>query len=76
MFTTDNGGASNGFDSNHASNYPFRGIKTSLFEGISSFSPKKRLLKMLLYFICSIKHLKSHLDNITQTTYNEFIKSD
>ena len=35
MFTTDNGGASNGFDSNHASNYPFRGIKTSLFEGIS-----------------------------------------
>ena len=33
VFTTDNGGAPKGFDSNEGSNYPLRGIKTSLFEG-------------------------------------------
>ncbi len=33
IFTTDNGGAPNDFDSNQGSNYPFRGIKTNLFEG-------------------------------------------
>ena len=33
LFTTDNGGASDYFDSNQGSNFPFRGIKTTLFEG-------------------------------------------
>ncbi|XP_048238380.1 arylsulfatase B-like [Haliotis rufescens] len=32
-FTTDNGGPSNGFDGNAASNYPLRGVKATLWEG-------------------------------------------
>ncbi|ESO90112.1 hypothetical protein LOTGIDRAFT_206748 [Lottia gigantea] len=33
VFTTDNGGPSNGFDGNAASNYPLRGLKATLWEG-------------------------------------------
>ncbi|XP_064644583.1 arylsulfatase B-like isoform X1 [Lineus longissimus] len=33
IFTTDNGGPAAGFDSNHASNYPLRGLKATLWEG-------------------------------------------
>ena len=33
VFTTDNGGPAAGFDLNHASNWPLRGSKLTLFEG-------------------------------------------
>ncbi|KAH9492435.1 hypothetical protein Btru_051104 [Bulinus truncatus] len=33
VFTTDNGGAANGYDNNAASNYPLRGVKATLWEG-------------------------------------------
>ncbi|KAK6181015.1 hypothetical protein SNE40_008962 [Patella caerulea] len=33
VFTTDNGGPSNGFDGNAASNFPLRGLKATLWEG-------------------------------------------
>ncbi|XP_001641815.2 arylsulfatase J isoform X2 [Nematostella vectensis] len=33
VFTTDNGGPANGFDSNMASNFPLRGVKRTLWEG-------------------------------------------
>ncbi|XP_046329316.2 arylsulfatase B-like [Haliotis rufescens] len=33
VFTTDNGGPSNGFDFNAASNFPLRGVKATLWEG-------------------------------------------
>jgi len=33
LFTTDNGGAPNGFTNNWANNFPLRGVKASLFEG-------------------------------------------
>ncbi|KAK3753405.1 hypothetical protein QZH41_018354, partial [Actinostola sp. cb2023] len=33
VFTTDNGGAANGFNMNSASNYPLRGVKSTLWEG-------------------------------------------
>ena len=34
VFTTDNGGPANGFDFNYANNYPLRGVKASLWEGM------------------------------------------
>ncbi|CAH0396995.1 unnamed protein product [Chilo suppressalis] len=33
LFTTDNGGAAAGFNSNAASNFPLRGVKNTLWEG-------------------------------------------
>lgn len=33
LFTTDNGGPSNGFDGNAANNFPLRGVKATLWEG-------------------------------------------
>ena len=33
VFTTDNGGPAAGFDINHASNWPLRGAKETLWEG-------------------------------------------
>ncbi|XP_047141195.1 arylsulfatase B isoform X3 [Hydra vulgaris] len=33
IFTTDNGGPSNGFNNNWANNFPLRGVKATLFEG-------------------------------------------
>ena len=33
VFTTDNGGPAAGFNDNAASNWPFRGVKASLWEG-------------------------------------------
>ena len=33
VFTTDNGGPAAGFDINHASNWPLRGVKDTLWEG-------------------------------------------
>ena len=36
IFTTDNGGPANGYDFNWASNYPLRGVKASLYEGIKN----------------------------------------
>ena len=33
VFTTDNGGPSNGFDFNYANNWPLRGVKASVWEG-------------------------------------------
>ncbi|XP_077862537.1 arylsulfatase I-like [Saccoglossus kowalevskii] len=33
IFTTDNGGPAAGFNNNHASNWPLRGIKATLWEG-------------------------------------------
>lgn len=33
VFTTDNGGAASGFDSNAASNFPLRGTKGNVWEG-------------------------------------------
>ena len=35
VFTTDNGGPAAGFDLNMASNYPLRGVKATLWEGIN-----------------------------------------
>ena len=29
VFTTDNGGPANGFNQNHASNWPLRGVRTT-----------------------------------------------
>ena len=34
VFTTDNGGPANGFDVNWANNFPLRGVKATLWEGI------------------------------------------
>ena len=31
VFTTDNGGPANGFNLNHASNWPLRGVRTQSF---------------------------------------------
>lgn len=33
VFTTDNGGAADGFNQNAASNWPLRGVKNTLWEG-------------------------------------------
>lgn len=33
IFSSDNGGAANGFNLNAASNWPLRGVKNTLFEG-------------------------------------------
>lgn len=33
VFTTDNGGPAEGFNSNAASNWPLRGVKNTLWEG-------------------------------------------
>lgn len=33
VFTTDNGGPAAGYDQNMASNYPLRGVKSTLWEG-------------------------------------------
>lgn len=34
LFIADNGGQTIGFARNHASNYPLRGLKGSVFEGL------------------------------------------
>ena len=34
IFTSDNGGPANGLNMNWATNYPLRGAKTTVFEGI------------------------------------------
>ena len=34
VFSTDNGGPANGFDMNMACNFPLRGVKATLWEGI------------------------------------------
>lgn len=34
IFTTDNGGPANGFDFNWANNFPLRGVKRTLYEGM------------------------------------------
>jgi len=36
VFTTDNGGPANGFDFNWANNFPLRGVKATLWEGLFS----------------------------------------
>ena len=46
IFTSDNGGPANGLNMNWATNYPLRGAKTTVFEGI-------RLLIFLLVNIFS-----------------------
>ncbi|XP_065663200.1 arylsulfatase J isoform X9 [Hydra vulgaris] len=37
IFTTDNGGPSNGFNNNWANNFPLRGVKATLFEGLKNW---------------------------------------
>ena len=52
IFTSDNGGPANGLNMNWATNYPLRGAKTTVFEGI-------RLLIFLLVNIFSPAFLVS-----------------
>ena len=61
LFTTDNGGPAGGFDLNHASNWPLRGVKATLWEGGhrgSAFiwSPKlKRSSEVMKDYLVSIQ---------------------
>lgn len=44
VFTTDNGGPSDGFNRNWASNFPLRGVKATLYEG-------KEFIKGIFYSV-------------------------
>jgi arylsulfatase A-like enzyme len=59
VFSTDNGGPANGFNFNAASNWPLRGVKDTLFEG------------MLFYlYNYSLKSLKKYI-----LTYNDSVST-
>ena len=63
VFTTDNGGPANGFDFNYANNYPLRGVKASLWEGMISNQ------LFLSHSLCSQTY--TFLENICQ--FKQFV---
>lgn len=44
VFTTDNGGPAEGFNLNAASNWPLRGVKDTLFEGMCAYVYIKNII--------------------------------
>lgn len=50
IFSTDNGGPADGFNLNHASNWPLRGVKNTLWEGGVRGAGKDRKPFLNLHF--------------------------
>ena len=48
VFTTDNGGPASGFNQNAASNYPLKGVSTSLNHGLLNIWASLSLLALLI----------------------------